>query len=511
MHRQVVLFLLCLSSLGLFFTRLGYAQSVQMNSHEESIAYPVVSTQSPKKLEQLKRGEYLTKIGDCIACHTAPQNGKPFAGGYAIKTPFGTIYSPNITPDPVTGIGKWSEQDFMRAMRHGISPTGEYYYPAFPFFYFSLLNDQDLKDIKAYLDAIPPVRQPNRPNTISFPFNWRFLQLGWRVLFFHPKGVFQPDPQKSLDWNRGNYLVNGLGHCAMCHTPSYYLLKKEYSLAAPIARYNFTGSMIDNFYAPDITNTLLQHTSVQEFADVFLKNRLIGGGMVKGPMKEANLNSLKYLTMEDIRAVAIYLKSVKNSPPKKPKTTATQGGAGQAIYEQYCAVCHTTGAGSAPKLSDSPAWAPRIKTGVPTLYHNAIHGLNGMPPKGMCLTCSDEDIQKAVNYIVSQTQTNTPGNTASVTTHLVLTMEDGKKIYNKYCAACHAPSSSYPNAPRFGDQKTWAPLISQGMDILIQHTIDGYKTMAPRGACPTCSDAEIKAAVKYLVQHSQTGKDFSLW
>lgn len=496
------------------FSTSSLSAGAESSQIENYAVYPSLNYGSGARAEQLKRGEYLVKLGDCIACHTAPKGGQSFAGGYPVDTPFGTIYSPNITPDKSTGIGKWTLADFNRAMREGISPEKHYYYPAFPFLYFNILTDQDLQDIKAYLDAIPAVNQANKKNELMFPFNWRFLQLGWRTLFFHYQktGPYVNDVHQSALWNRGNYLVNGLGHCGMCHTPSHYLLSEKYPLAAPKHKYDFTGAMVQGFYAPDISSNFLKNVPLDEFADVFLKDRMIGGGEVVGPMKEANHDSLQYLTFEDIKAIDVYLVSVKSKIPPKKTSTAPGLTQGKEIYEKYCAGCHTTGAGGAPKIGDVVAWNEKMKPGIKTLYTNALNGIGGMPKKGTCINCTTEEIQYAVDYIVSESKLSSeiPA-TAKVPPLKKLTMADGKHLYEMYCAVCHAPGSNYPNAPTLGDQPAWKPIIKQGMDQLILHTIQGYGHMPPRGGCMKCNDAEIKAAVKYMVQNSQTGRDYRLW
>lgn len=359
-----------------------------------------------KKAQQIKRGEYLTKLGDCIACHTKP-DGKTFAGSHAFKTPFGTLYTPNITPDKTTGIGTWSDKDFIKAMHEGKSPQGDYYYPAFPYIYFNAITTEDLKAIKAYLDVIPAVNQANKKNDLTFPFNWHFLQLGWRILFFDNDAAYQINKKQSALWNRGKYLVNGLGHCSMCHTPMHNFIFKKWVLAAPIKKYYLTGSMVEGFYAPNITSTNLKNTPLQDIADVFLKDKLIGGGKVQGPMAEANHDSLKYLKPNDIKAIAIYLKSVKSKTPPKPHASGMGlDAAGQAIYAQHCASCHATGAGDAPIVGNLKDWRPRIKLGLNTLYKNAINSIGGMPAKGACMSCSTKNIQDAVKYMVHH---STPG------------------------------------------------------------------------------------------------------
>src|SRR5258707_10110255 len=164
----------------------------------------------------LAKGEYLARAGDCIACHTA-REGKTFAGGLPMKTPFGTLYTSNITPDPQTGIGTWTSDQFFNMMHNGRFPDGGLVYPAMPFGSYTKVTREDSDAIYAYLRSIPAVKQPNKPHDLRFPFNNRSLILGWRTLFFN-EGVYKPDQTKSAEWNRGAYLVEGLGHCGMCHT-----------------------------------------------------------------------------------------------------------------------------------------------------------------------------------------------------------------------------------------------------------------------------------------------------
>lgn len=166
-----------------------------------------------------KRGEYVLAMGGCIACHTDEKNSGGFlAGGRALATPFGTFHSPNITPDPETGIGGWSTGDFVRAMREGLSPDGQHYFPSFPYTSYAKMTEQDVVDLKAYLDSVEPVNAPFKGHDLGFPFNIRQSLAGWKLLFFDDS-AFEPDPDRSESWNRGAYLVRGPGHCGECHTP----------------------------------------------------------------------------------------------------------------------------------------------------------------------------------------------------------------------------------------------------------------------------------------------------
>lgn len=468
--------------------------------------YPQSNTsgKTPQEIEQIRRGEYLTKAGDCIACHTnSTKAGSPaFAGGLPMETPFGTIFSPNITPHPTTGIGTWTDAQFIKAMREGISPQGKRYYPAFPYLYFNKVTDEDLKAIKAYLSSIPPVNQPNLENTMVWPFNFRFLQSGWRLLFFLPQktGPFQHDPNKSDQWNRGAYLVEGLGHCAMCHTPSYYIFSKQFPLGAPIQKYNLTGAPIQGYLAPNITKSNLASIPDEELLRVFTHNQLIGGGSVEGPMLEANQNSLKYLTRADMLAIITYLKSVESKSPPLPR-----GGVGKALYQNYCAGCHANGGGGAPVYGDPTSWAHVMTQDVNTIYNNAIKGIGGMPAKGTCLSCSDEDIKHAVDYMLSSVKGK---KVKTVPPLKKLTLEDGKKIYEANCSLCHA--TGFKNAPPIGNKLVWQPIIDKGFLEAYQNMMTGKKGHPPHGSCIHCTDAELIAATKYMMTKS-SDNDYSLW
>jgi mono/diheme cytochrome c family protein len=183
--------------------------------------YPEIDYGSGEQTAAIKRGEYLVKIGDCIACHAATEPGsKAFAGGLPIATPFDTFFTPNITPDKETGIGQWTEAEFIKAMHEGVRPDGSNSFPAFPYIFFNRVRDADLKDIWTYLKTLAPVMQESKGNTLPFPLDVRSAQYGWKMLFFYPdRDVSTEDPARSETWNRGAYLVNGLGHCSMCYTP----------------------------------------------------------------------------------------------------------------------------------------------------------------------------------------------------------------------------------------------------------------------------------------------------
>ncbi len=389
-------------SVVMCYVPLVFAQETPYNQNLQAV-YPTINYGSGAKADQIKRGEYLVKVGDCIACHT-DKKGKilqqSFAGGLLVPTPFGAIYSPNITPDKTTGIGNWTLADFDKAMRRGISQNGHYLYPAFPYAYFTRISAQDIADMKAYLDAIPPVYKVNKSNQMYFPFNFRFLQLGWRLLFFH-QGQYIEDKQQNAQWNRGAYLVLGLGHCDMCHTPMHYFIDQNWILGAPIKKYHLSGGYSNvGYYAPPINNASLELVTDPAIADVFSHDQLIEGGPVTGTMLEVTHDSLKYLSQADMQAIAIYLRSVKSELP--PKNQAGLGyPQGKTIYSEHCARCHFQGQANAPVVGDTSAWDQRLEQGLSILYSHAINGYGAMPAKGLCMQCSDHDIEQAVLYMLS--------------------------------------------------------------------------------------------------------------
>lgn len=455
----------------------------------------------PARRQLIKRGEYLSKAGDCIACHTdTKHNGPAFAGGLGIYTPFGTLYSPNITPDKATGIGQWSDADFIRAMHYGIAPNGSYYFPVFPFPSFSKVSKDDLLAIKAYLFSLAPIQKKNQANEMLWPFNWRFLQLGWRILFFRPE-EFQVDAQQSPAWNRGAYLVQGLGHCGMCHSPLNLL-------GAEKKQYYLTGGFVEGYYAPNITASGLKGVPLDDILAVFTQGKMLKrAGNVGGPMAEVNSNSLSYLTTDDLTAIAIYLQRVHSKMPRSAFGGPVTAKTGKKVYQKYCAVCHATGAAGAPKYGDTAAWQARLNAGKNVVYERAIQGFNSMPPKGTCVGCSDDAVKAAVDYLVSAEQTDNI--TLFPLQEATLSLQVGKDIYQNHCAICHSQNKT--GAPQLGDKVAWQPLIAKGMETLFGNTILGYRNMPAKGNCKTCSNAELEASVKYIVEKSKTDGNYSLW
>lgn len=255
-----------------------------------------------------QRGLYISKAAGCVGCHTEDRdNAQPFAGGRALKTPFGTFYGPNITPHPQAGIGRWTEQDFIRAIREGRRPDGAHYFPAFPYPSFTRINDQDLRDLWAYLRTLPPSNRPSEPHDLKFPFGWRWLVWVWKLFFFNP-GPFSPDPAASAVVNRGSYLVNALGHCGECHTPRNFLgaMKSGRHLAG--------AKLGEKTSAPNLTPTRLKKKSDAEVKDFLQTGLTPDGDVAAESMAEVVRNTTSQLTAPDLDAVLAYLRSLPPLP-----------------------------------------------------------------------------------------------------------------------------------------------------------------------------------------------------
>jgi mono/diheme cytochrome c family protein len=271
----------------------------------------------------IERGRYLFAAGGCNACHTDTKNkGEALAGGTALKTPFGTFYGPNISPDPTDGIGRWSDAEFARALREGIGPGGAHFFPVFPYTSFTNITDRDALDLKAYIFSLKPVAKPSRPHDVSFPFGWRFLQTFWRWLYFTP-GPFKPDPAKSAEWNRGAYLVQALGHCGECHTPRTALGGVEADRAMA-GTYNVAEKALVPNITPD-PETGIGKWSEEDLITALKIGMLPDGDFVGSLMTEVVNEGTSKLTDGDRKAMAVYLRSlppIRNRPSKPADTAA---------------------------------------------------------------------------------------------------------------------------------------------------------------------------------------------
>lgn len=332
-----------------------------------ALAYPVArgiaQSSSPQDFAQIEHGRYLTTLADCVACHTRKEDGKPFAGGRPIETPFGIIVSPNITPDLQTGIGNWTDDEFDNAMRRGIRRDGTRLYPAMPYPYYAKMSRDDVKAIRAYLMTLEPVRNPVVANQLPFPFDIRMSMLAWDMLFFAPS-EFKPDPDKSAEWNRGAYLVTGPGHCGACHTPKNFLGGDKSAQA-------LQGSQVQGWFAPNITGDKTRGVGAMSDDDIAKLLRTGHNAMtaVGGPMGEEVADASTHFTDADLKAIAVYLKSLPGSgepPPAAVAQNDPQMQAGQAIYRDVCSACHAIDGSGVPHLFPSLAKAPQVRAPDPT-------------------------------------------------------------------------------------------------------------------------------------------------
>ncbi len=363
--------------------------------------------------EQVARGAYLARAGNCAACHT-DRGGPAFAGGKGIATPFGTVFASNLTPDAKTGIGAWSAAQFWRALHNGRSADGRLLYPAFPYSNFTEITRADADALYAWLRTQMPVAQANRAHSLRFPYNLQASLAVWRALFFSP-GVYEPVVERSVQWNRGAYLVRSLGHCAACHSPRNAFGATRDSL-------ELSGGLIplQNWYAPSLASSTeagVADWSTQEVGEL-LKTGLTPRGAALGPMAEVVFRSTQYLADADIAAMAEYLKSLPQTPPHALATvtldTAVQAH-GEALYKDRCAACHgVSGEGGAG--TDGVVYAPLagnrkvlLETSA-NLIHIIVNGgfppttagngrPYGMPPFGPSL--KDEEIAVLASYVRS--------------------------------------------------------------------------------------------------------------
>jgi mono/diheme cytochrome c family protein len=283
---------------------------------------------------QLRRGQYLVAAGDCMSCHLR-EGGEPLAGGLALKTPFGVIYTPNITSDEGTGIGNWTGDQFYQAMHKGIDDGGNNLYPAFPYPWFTLVSREDDDAILAFLKTTPAVKYTPPKNDLPFPLNFRSAVKGWNLLYFNAHD-FKAGTNQSAEWNRGAYLVNGLGHCGACHTP-------KNALGADKVKLELHGATLDNWVAPDLTandRTGLGSWSIEDVVEYLRTGRNAHAG-AGGAMADVITYSTSLLSEEDRHAMAVYLKGQTASPAlsnAQPDPGAMHRGA--AIYSDVCASCH---------------------------------------------------------------------------------------------------------------------------------------------------------------------------
>ena len=371
----------------------------------------------------VERGRVLANYGDCTACHTRP-DGPAFAGNFPLKTPFGTIYTSNITPDAETGIGTWSKEAFRRSMKDGVNRKGHHLYPAFPYDQFTKVRDADIDAIYAYLmAAVAPVRETTRENDFGFPFNIRAALAVWKALFLD-KTPFQPHPSKDPAWNEGGYLVEGLGHCAACHSPR--------NLMGARTTPAYGGGSAEGWYAPPLNKDNL---SQQPWTKLELVTYLMDGwqakhGMAAGPMTPV-VDALHKQNEIDVFAIAAYVETLRAG--EKPIDQAAVRNAalrlewgnphappvpkefseGAKVFEARCAQCHRSNGATVPLALQTSIHAP-VSDSVVQVIRDGIRPPTGalgrsMPAFGWQL--SDADINALVKFLRARFSTQPPWKT----------------------------------------------------------------------------------------------------
>jgi mono/diheme cytochrome c family protein len=319
----------------------------------------------------VERGRYLAVAADCGACHTDPADGRPFAGGLPVETPFGIVAAANITPDTETGIGKWTDAQFDAALLQGIRADGKRLYPAMPYPYYATMSLDDVHDVRAYLNTIAPVNKQVVTNRLPFPLRERVGMRVWNALYFHAT-EFKPDPNRSALWNRGAYLVGGAGHCAACHTPKSVL-------GGDKTDQNLRGYTLSGWFAPDITADAARGLAKWTVADIveYLKkghNRFVAAA---GPMAQVVVDSTSQMTEPDLLAIATYLKDLTGaSAPQTPLSAHDPVMvAGAAIFVDLCSACHKSDGTGIPYLIPNLALSDSVASREPTsLLHVVLHG-----------------------------------------------------------------------------------------------------------------------------------------
>ena len=379
-------------------------------------AFTIGRAQGEPSAETIARGKALTVAADCAGCHTADPS-KPFAGGKQIDTPFGGIYSPNLTPDRETGLGAWSDEEFYRALHDGVARDGSRYYPAFPYPNFTKITRDDVLAIRAYLATLTPFRNIKPPPELRWPLNYRVVMRGWDLLFFRP-GTFEVNPNKSEEWNRGAYLVEGAAHCGGCHTP-------KNMFGADKRGQPYGGGRVQGWFAPRLDSADrggLKSWSADDIVE-YLQSGRNGRSHAGKLMAEVVVNSTSKMSDADVRAIAVYLKDLPAGAPEPAVTPPPQAemAAGAAVYARACIACHEADGSGAPRIypplpgnanlqSDDPSSTLRIiLDGAQTVTTPRAPNTGSMPAYAREL--SDQQIADVANYI-----RNSWGNAAPLVT-----------------------------------------------------------------------------------------------
>jgi mono/diheme cytochrome c family protein len=383
---------------------LAVASSVIVAAKAQTNQYG--TSLDPQNFTQIEQGRYLTVAGDCASCHTVPGSGHPFAGGRAIETPFGVVVGANITPDRETGIGAWSDELFLSALREGKGHGGQLLYPAMPYPYYTKVTERDGLAIRAYLNTVTPVRNAVVSNKLPFPFDVREEMTVWNSLYFRG-GEFEPDATKSAEWNRGAYLVEGLGHCGACHTP-------KTTLGGDDNAHALQGYALQGWFAPNITNDNERGLGGWSIADIasYLKTGHNSATASTGIMAEEITLSSSHMTDADLTAIATYLKSLPGQTGASPATASAPEptmAAGSAIYADECSACHGPDGKGVPYLFPSLAGSPNVRSVDPaSLIRVVLEGARsvatadqptgpGMPSFAWKL--NDDEVGAVLTYI----------------------------------------------------------------------------------------------------------------
>lgn len=381
----------------------GIVQPGQQTGNSQGVKAPANQAQENPAVA---RGRYVAVAGDCAACHTDPHQGKPFAGGYALETPFGKLLASNITSDKATGIGDWSEEQFTRAVREGKGRHGENLYPAMPYNAYVKVSDQDMHDLWAYMQTVPAVNNPVESNQLPFPFNIRLMMMGWNLLFFD-NSPFVPSPDASAQTNRGAYLVEGLGHCAACHTAKNFLGGDKHSAF-------LQGGELAGWHAPEITGNSYVGIGGWKPEQVvqYLKTGSNGIAVASGPMAEAVTNSTQHMSEADLQAITAYLQSLPGSGQIQPQPLgATQQlmQQGANVYSANCSACHNSDGKGISQLAAGLANSPGLQAvNAQSLITTVLQGGRGAvttnnPTSGampsFAWKLSDQQVASVVTYI----------------------------------------------------------------------------------------------------------------
>lgn len=363
---------------------------------------------APPAPEQVARGAYLARAGNCMLCHTE-RGGALYAGGRPMETPFGTVYASNLTPDAQTGLGTWSAAQFRRALHEGRSRDGRLLYPVFPYTHTTRITGPDADALFDYLRSLPAVHKPNRQHRLRWPYNTQAALAVWRTLYFRPD-TFAGDPARTPEWNRGAYLVQGLGHCGACHTARNALGGSD--------GMDLSGGLIpmQNWYAPSLAAANEAGVATWSIDDIvqLLSTGTSPRGSVLGPMAEVVMHSTQYLEPGDLRAMAVYLRDLPPAPtdtdPRElPRASAAMLDRGARLYERHCAACHGTQGEGVPRAypplaGNRAVTMPSTANLVQVVLHGAFPPATrgnprpfGMPP--FATTLPDADVAAVITYI----------------------------------------------------------------------------------------------------------------